>query len=52
MVEEVALESDHYNHPNLQSMTKKQLINYAETKGLNLNMKLKKQVIINQILGC
>ena len=52
VVKEAPLESDHYNHPNLQSMTKKQLINYAETKGLNLNMKLKKQVIINQILGC
>ena len=51
-VKETPLKSDDYNHPNLQSMTKKQLINYAGTKGLNLNVKLRKQVIIDQILGC
>ena len=35
--------------PNLAMMTKQQLIDHAKTLGLGLNMKLKKQEIINQI---
>ena len=34
---------------NLEVMTKYQLIDHAKTLGLSLNMKLKKQEIINQI---
>ncbi|MAZ98973.1 MAG: hypothetical protein CMM39_06015 [Rhodospirillaceae bacterium] len=51
-VKETLLENSDDNGLDLESMTKKQLINHAKTRGLNLNMKLKKQDIIDKILSC